>query len=125
MKKGTYVDGYVLVIPKKNVAAYKKMAAEGAKIWKKFGALDYKECIGQDLKSAKGSPMLSFTKMAKAESTDTVWFSYVVYKDKKHRDAVNKKVMAYFGKKYTNAEDMKMPFDERKAAVGGFSVVVG
>ncbi len=124
MKKGTYVDGFVLVIPKKNVAAYKKMAIEGAKIWKKFGALDYKECVGQDLKPAKGSPMLSFTKMAKAKSTDTVWFSYIVYKDKKHRDAVNKKVMAYFGKKYANAKDMKMPFYEKKTAVGGFSVVV-
>ena len=124
MKKGTYVDGFVLVIPKKNVAAYKKMATEGAKIWKKFGALDYKECVGKDLKPAKGSTMLSFVKMANAKSTDTVWFSYITYRDKKHRDAVNKKVMAYFSKKYADTKDMAMPFDEKKTAVGGFSVVV-
>ncbi len=124
MTKGNYVDGFVLVIPKKNVAAYKKMAAEGSKVWRKFGALDYKECVGQDLKQGKGSPMLSFTKMAKAKPNETVWFSYITYKDKKHRDAVNKKVMAYFSKKYANAKDMTMPFDEKKTAVGGFSVVV-
>jgi alkaline phosphatase len=100
------------------------MAAEGAKIWKKFGALDYKECVGQDLKPAKGNPVMSFTKMAKTKSNETVWFSYITYKDKKHRDAVNKKVMAHFDKKYADAKDMKMPFDMKRMAYGGFSVVV-
>ncbi|MFA5877173.1 MAG: DUF1428 domain-containing protein [Candidatus Paceibacterota bacterium] len=124
MNKGNYVDGFVLIIPKKNVSAYKKMAAEGVQIWKKFGALDYKECMGQDLKPSKGNPVLSFTKMAKAKSTDTVWFSYIVFKDKKHRDAVNKKVMDYFSKKYADKKHEDMPFDMKRMAYGGFSVAV-
>ena len=124
MNKGTYVEGFVLVIPKKNVAAYKKMAAEGSRVWRKFGALDYKECLGKDLKPAKGSSTLSFVAMTKAKPTETVWFSYIVYKNKKHRDAVTKKVMAHFEKKYADAKDMVMPFDEKKTAVGGFSVVI-
>lgn len=125
MTKGKYVDGFVLVIPKKNVAAYKKMASEGAKVWKKFGALDYMECMGDDLNPMTGgkpNPM-TFPKMAKAGADDTVWFSYVVYKNKKHRDAVNKKVMAYFDKKY-EGKNFDMPFDMKKVAMGGFSVVV-
>lgn len=124
MNKGNYVDGFVLVIPKKNVAAYKKMATEGARVWKKFGALDYKECVGQDLIPAKGNPVLSFAKVAKAKSNETVWFSYIVFKNKKHRDTVNKKVMDYFSKKYDDKKHEDMPFDMKKMAYGGFSVVV-
>jgi len=125
MTKGNYVDGFVLVIPKKNVAKYKKMATEGASIWKKFGALDYKECMGSDMKPSMGGARgLTFPKMTKAKPSETVWFSFVVYKDKKHRDAVNKKVMAYFSKKYSEKQMQDMPFDMKKMAYGGFSVVV-
>jgi hypothetical protein len=68
MKKGNYVDGFVLVIPKKNIAAYKKMAAEASKVWRKFGALDYKECMGEDLKpNMGGAKSLTFTKMTNAK----------------------------------------------------------
>jgi uncharacterized protein YbaA (DUF1428 family) len=126
--KATYVDGFVLVIPKKNVTAYKKMASEAEVIWKKFGALDYKECKGNDVrpKASKGAPThLSFTTLAGATASDTVWFSYVTYKNKTHRDQVNKKVMAYFSKKYANQKDQSMPFDMAKMAYGGFEVVVG
>jgi uncharacterized protein YbaA (DUF1428 family) len=82
MAKGNYVDGFVIVISKKNLGAYKKMAAEAAKVWKKFGALDYKECIGEDLKphTQGTTSSLTFIKMTKAKPTDTVWFSYIVFK---------------------------------------------
>lgn len=125
---GKYVDGFVFTVPKKNVAAYKKMARDGEKVWKKFGALDYKECMGHDLttKGGEGMPApISFKTLTKAKPTETVWFSYIVFKSKAHRDQVNKKVMAFFEKKYAGKEDMPMPFDPRKMAYGGFSVEVG
>ncbi|MCC6564071.1 DUF1428 domain-containing protein, partial [Candidatus Uhrbacteria bacterium] len=91
-----YVDGFVLVVPKKNAKAYKKMATEGARMWKKFGALEYFECMGDDLfpKGMGGVKALTFPKMTKMKKDETVWFSFIVYKSKKHRDQVNKKVMA-------------------------------
>ncbi len=81
MKKEKYVDGFVLVIPQKNVEEYKKMAKEGAKIWKKYGALDYKECMGDDMGSDMGGgvPLLAFPKMTKAkEGEDGVVFVHNV-----------------------------------------------
>lgn len=124
--KSTYVDGFVLVVPKKNVAAYRKMAREGAEAWKKFGALDYKECMGEDLKPKGDKNMmpLSFAKIVGAKPSDTVWFSYITFKNKKHRDAVNKKVMAFFDKKYANMKPQDMPMDPRRMAYGGFAVEV-
>lgn len=125
MKKGNYVDGFVLVIPKKKLAAYKKMAKEGKAAWMKFGALEYVECMGNDLGSdASGENGLGFIKMTKAKKNETVWFSYVVYKNKKHRDQVNKKVMDFFSKKYANVKNYEMPFDEGRMSRGGFSVEV-
>ncbi len=123
-----YVDGFVLAIQKKNVAAYKKMAREAEAVWKKFGALDYKECMGRDLTTKGGGGMpapLSFKTLANVKPTETVWFSYVTYKSKAHRDQVNKKVMDYFKKKYADKTDEPMPFDSRRMAYGGFSVEVG
>ncbi len=126
--KGSYVDGFVFPVPKKNVKAYKKMASEAAEVWMKFGALAYYECQGEDLK-VKGShgmpPPRSFVEMAKSGKGDTTWFSFIVFKNRKHRDAVNKKVMAHFEKKYADAKDMSMPFDTTKMAYGGFKVEVG
>ncbi len=117
----TYIDGFVIPIPKKNKAAYKKMASEGAAIWKKFGALSYKECRADDMKPKDA--LFTFPKMAKAKPTEEVWFSFIEFKSRAHRDAVNKKVMAYFQKKY---EDVKtpMPFDMKRMAYGGFAVEV-
>lgn len=115
---GTYVDGFVISIPKKNRAAYKKMAKEGAAIWKKFGALDYKECRIDDL--APNNIAFTFPKMAKAKEDDEVWFSFIVFKSKADRKAVNKKVMAYFDEKYKDKKDMPMPFDMKRMAYGGF-----
>ena len=121
-----YIDGFVFVVPKKKVPEYKKMAQLGAKIWKKFGALDYKECMGDDLapKMKGGMKHLLFPKMAKAKPDETVWFSYIVYKSKKHRDQVNAKVMKEMEKEMKEYKDKPMPFDMKRFAYGGFEVVV-
>jgi uncharacterized protein YbaA (DUF1428 family) len=124
MKKGTYVDGFVLMIPKRNAAAYRKMAREAMKVWMRFGALDYKECMLDDVRP----PMvtLTFPKLVRAKPSEAVWYSFIVYKDKRHRDAVNKKVMGYFSKKYTKEQMEKgMPFDMKRMSYGGFKVQVG
>lgn len=121
-----YVDGFVFVVPKKNLAAYKKMAKEGRDIWMKLGALDYKECMGDDLavKPQGGMKQRSFKEMAQAGSGDTVWFSYILYKSRKHRDQVNKKMNKEMEKSAEKYKDFKMPFDMNKMAYGGFTVEV-
>lgn len=120
MVQGTYVDGFVIAIPKKNKAAYVKMAKEASLVWKQFGALDYKECVIDDAKP-KGVTF-TFPKMTQTKPTEAVWFSFIVYKSRSHRDAVNKKVMAYFAKKY--GKDMDMPFEMNRFAYAGFEVEV-
>lgn len=126
-QSATYIDGFVLTVPKKNERAYKKMAAEAAVAWKKFGALDYKECRGDDLKTKGmgGMPApLSFTALAGAKEDERVWFSFITFKDKKHRKEVNKKVMAYFSELYKDKTGEPMPFDVARMAYGGFTVQV-
>jgi uncharacterized protein YbaA (DUF1428 family) len=122
MTKGSYVDGFVIPIPKKNTAKYKKMASEAMRVWMKFGALDYKECMIDDAKP----PFVAFTfpKMVKAKPGEVAWFSFIVFKSRAHRDAVNKKVMAFFEKKY-GKNMMNMPFDMKRFSYGGFKVEVG
>jgi uncharacterized protein YbaA (DUF1428 family) len=120
MAKGTYVDGFVISIPKKNTAKYKKIASEASRVWKKFGALDYKECIIDDAKPKYVK--LTFPKMAGSKPSEAVWFSYILFKSKKHRDEVNKKVMDYFAKKY--GDNMDMPFDMGRFSYAGFKVEV-
>ena len=123
--KSNYVDGFVLVVPKKKTAVYKKMAQEGAKMWKKYGALDYKECIGDDLAPNMGGvTMLTFPKLAKLKKGETVWFSFITYRSRAHRDAVNKKVMAEIDKQVEKYKNMSMPFDMKRMAYGGFKVIV-
>jgi alkaline phosphatase len=120
--KATYVDGFVLIVPKSKVAAYRKMARDGAKAWKRHGALSYRECMLDDVKPKFVT--FTFPKMAKAKKGDTVWFSYIEYRSKKHRDQVNAKVMKEMEAKYPDA--MKdMPFNMKKMAYGGFKVSVG
>ncbi len=121
MAKGKYVDGFVIPIPKKNEAKYKKIAREASRIWKQFGAIDYKECVLEDPKPE--FVVLTFPKMAKTKPGETVWFSFIVYKSRAHRNSVNKKVMAYFNKKYSKKE-MAMPFDMKRCAYAGFKVMV-
>ena len=126
MTKGNYVDGFVLVVPKNKVAAYKKMAQFGKKLWMKHGALDYKECRGEDLnvRGMDGKKSNVFAKVMKLKSGETVWFSFIVYKNRKHRDQINKKVMS--DPSMNDAmKDMPMPMDMKRFAYGGFSVEVG
>jgi len=121
MTKAKYVDGFVISIPKKNTAMYKKMAQDGCRVWKKFGALDYKECMIDD--ATPQSVILTFPKLTKMKPNETVWFSFITFKSRAHRDAVNKKVMAYYEKKYS--KDTPMPFAMDRFSVAGFKVIVG
>ena len=98
------------------------MARAGCLAWKKFGALDYKECILDDVNPPFVT--LTFPKMAKAKTGEVVWLSFIVFKSKAHRNAVNKKVMAYFAKKYGEEMSKSMPFDMKRFSFGGFKVVV-
>ena len=121
-----YVDGFVLVVPKDKTEEYKKMAEEGRDIWMKHGAVSYFECIGDDLepKEMGGMKPLGFEKLAKAESNETVWFSFITYNSKEHRDEVNKKVVVEMNEKNKDQNDFQMPFDMSRMAQGGFKVVV-
>ncbi len=121
----TYVDGYVIPIRKDKVSAYKKMAKWGAKLWKKHGALDYYECIGDDLRVKKGEGQ-GFKKMAKLKSNETVVFSFIVYKSRKHRDEINKEVMKEMMKNMTqkDVEEMSEVFDMKRFSKGGFKTIV-
>ncbi len=126
--KGTYVDGFVLVVPRAKRTAYKKMAEEAKHSWLKRGALDYKECR-LDHPNPKWIT-LTFPKLAKVKKNEEVWFSYIVYRDKKQRDRVNKAVEKemiewHKKKKLSKKEAMaQMPFDMKKMAYGGFRVEV-
>lgn len=121
-----YVDGFVLVVPKNKVEEYKKMAENGRDTWMKCGALEYYECRGDDLvpQEMGGERACAFTEMAGATSSDTVWFSFIVFKSKKHRDEVNAKVMEEMNKQMEGYKDMSMPFDMKQMAYGGFQVEV-
>ena len=113
-----YVDGYVLAVPKKNLKAYARMARWGERVWRKHGALDYKECVGDDLKPKWGTP---FRRMMKLKPGETVVFSYIVYKSRAHRDRVNAKVMREMEKTEMPKD---MPFDLKRMVYGGFRVLV-
>ena len=125
--EANYVDGFILVVSKKNFKLYREMAQWGKKLWMKHGALDYKECVGDDLatKSMGGMKPLSFTKLAKAKSNEIVWFSFIIFKSRKHRDQVNAKVMKDSLMNDPKWKDKPMPFDMKRMAYGGFKVVVG
>ena len=114
----SYVDGFVLVVPKKKIALYKKIARKAGRIWREHGALDYRECVGDDLKVKFGLP---FPQLTKAKAGETVVFSWIVYKSRAHRDKVNAKVMA---DKRLKMEGTEMPFDMKRMAYGGFKTVV-
>ena len=119
-----YVDGFVLPVPKKNVASYQKMAEMGKKIWLKYGALDYIEAVGDDLNpKSMGVKVLTFPKMAKVKAGETVVFSFIVYKSRSHRHEVNAKVIKEMMSDPKN-KDMAMPFDMKRMAYGGFKAIV-
>jgi alkaline phosphatase len=119
-----YVDGYVLPLPTRNLALYKKMAAQAGRIWMKHGALRYVECISDDLKSVEKWGGVSFAKLAKAARNDKVVFAFVIYKSKAHRDKVNAKVMKDPSMNDPKNKDKPMPFEMKRMAYGGFSTIV-
>jgi uncharacterized protein YbaA (DUF1428 family) len=121
-----YVDGFVLVVPKGKEAEYQKMAEEGRDSWMKHGALQYFECKGDDLAQEEmgSEKSRSFSEMAGAEDGDDVWFSFIVFESKEHRDEVNKKVMDEMNEAYSEQSGFISPFDMSKMAKGGFEVVV-
>ena len=115
-----YVDGYVLPVPKRNLQAYRRMAQRASRVWRDHGALEYRECVGDDLSAKMGMP---FARAVKLKRGETVVFSWIVFKSRAHRDRVNAKVM----KDPRIARMMKlepMPFDDKRMAYGGFKVIV-
>ena len=113
-----YADGFVLVVPKKNVAAYMRMAKRAGRIWREHGALEYCECAGDDLKPPMGVP---FPRLARVKRGETVVFSWIVYRSRAHRDRVNAKVMADPRMQKMSGP---MPFDPKRMAYGGFTIGV-
>jgi uncharacterized protein YbaA (DUF1428 family) len=114
-----YVDGFVLPVPKKNIAAYRALARKAGKIWREYGALEYVECVADDVKPGKWT---SFPQSVKLKPNEVVWFSWIVYKSRKHRDRINAKVMK--DKRLANMDPKKMPFDGKRMFWGGFKSMV-
>lgn len=115
-----YVDGFVLPVPKKNLATYRRMAQAASKIWKEHGALDYRECVGDDLSVKFGLP---FPKGIKTKPGETVVFSYILYKSRAHRDKVNGKVMKD-PRIAEMCDEKSMQFDAKRMLYGGFKTLV-
>ncbi len=115
-----YVDGFVLPVPKKNLKAYRAMATGASKVWRDHGALEYSECVGEDLKPMFGA---SFAKQLKCKKGETVVMAWIVYKSRAHRDTVNKKVMKD-PRLGAMCDPKNMPFDVKRMLYGGFEVIV-
>ena len=114
-----YVDGYVLPILKKNVSAYRKIAQLGAKVWIDHGALEYRECVGENLTVPWGVP---FPRLAKTKAGETVVFAWIVFKSRAHRDRVNAKVMK--DPRLAKMSPDTMPCDMKRMSYGGFTTIV-
>ena len=116
----SYVDGFLVPVPKKKLADYRRMAAKAGKIWREHGALEFRECIADDVKWGKRT---SFPRSVKQKSGETVFFSYIVYKSRADRDRINAKVMK--DKRLAKMMNPKaMPFDAKRMIWGGFKTVV-
>jgi uncharacterized protein YbaA (DUF1428 family) len=121
-----YVDGFVLVVPKGKEADYQKMAEDGRDSWMRHGALQYFECRGEDLRPQEMGDEKSrtFAEIAGASEDENVWFSFIVFESRQHRDAVNAKVMQEMGETYSEMSDFVMPVDATRMAYGGFEAVI-
>ena len=116
----TYVDGFVVPVPKRKLEAYRKMARKGGKIWREHGALEFHEFVADDVPYGKRT---SFPRAVKVKPTETVVFAYIVYRSRKHRDSVNARVMK--DKRSASMMDLKnIPFDARRMIYGGFRSIV-
>lgn len=115
-----YVDGFLIAVPKKKIAQYKKIAKLASKIWREYGALDYRECVADDVPYGKRT---SFPRAVKQKTGETVVFAYITYKSRKQRDTINKKVMKdpRLAKMMTPGA---MPFDTKRMIWGGFKTIV-
>lgn len=114
-----YVDGFLLIVPTDRIEDYKKIAKKAGKIWREYGALEYRECVGDDLDIPFGRP---FPKLLKLKAGETAVFSWIVYRSKAQRDQVNAKVMK--DPRLSNMDPKTMPFDMKKMSMGGFTVLV-
>jgi uncharacterized protein YbaA (DUF1428 family) len=120
-----YVDGFLIVVPKDKLDDYRKMAEEGRDIWLKHGALDYKECVGDDLDPKMGDmELLSFPTLTGLAPDEALIFSFIVYNSRHHRDEVNARVMSDPAMGPEAMKDKPMPFDMKRFSYGGFKVVV-
>jgi len=116
----SYVDGFVLAVPKKKIEAYRRMAKKASKVWRDHGAVDYMECVADDVKPGK---LTSFPQSVKLKTGEIVVFAYIVYKSRAHRDRVNAKVMK--DPRLAAMMDPKaMPFDAKRMIYGGFKGLV-
>jgi uncharacterized protein YbaA (DUF1428 family) len=115
-----YVDGFLLPVPKKNLAAYRRMSQKAGKVWRDHGALQYVEAAADDLDVKMGT---SFAKTAKVKQGETVVFAWIVFKSRAHRDKVNAKVMKD-PRLAGMMNDKAMPFDVKRMAYGGFKTIV-
>lgn len=114
-----YVDGFVIAVPKKNIRAYRATAAKAGKVWMEHGAISYYECAGDDLKAKWGTP---FPKLVKAKRGEMVFFSWIVYKSRTHRDRVNARVMK--DERILKLMQGRELFDMKRMSYGGFKSVV-
>ena len=114
-----YVDAFVLPVPKRKLAAYRRISRMAGKVWRHHGALEYRECVGNDLRVKMGVP---FPRLAKVRPGETVVFSWIVYKSRAARDRVNAKVMK--DPRMAKAMNQPMPFDVKRMTMGGFTVFV-
>jgi uncharacterized protein YbaA (DUF1428 family) len=114
-----YVDGFVLPVPRRNAAAYRRIARKAGRIWREHGALAYYECVADDVKPGKWT---SFPQSVKLKKGEVVWFSWIVYKSRRHRDRVNAKVMK--DPRLAGMMPAAMPFDGKRMIYGGFEVAV-
>jgi uncharacterized protein YbaA (DUF1428 family) len=114
-----YVDGFVVPVPKKQVQAYRRMARKAGKIWMEHGALEVKECVADDVSMGK---VTSFPRSVKRKPSETVMFSWIIYKSRAHRDRVNAKVMQ--DPRLEGMDENEMPGDMKRMIYGGFKVIV-
>jgi uncharacterized protein YbaA (DUF1428 family) len=114
-----YVDGFVLPVPKRNFDAYRRMARKAGKIWREYGALEYRECVADDVPMGK---VTSFPRSVKVKRGETVVFAWIVFKSRAHRDRVNAKVMK--DPRLADMDEKAMPFDAKRMIYGGFKVAV-
>lgn len=128
--KPTYIDAFVLVIAKDKIERYKKMATDGCNVWMQFGALSYRECMGHAISGPQepGMESLPFGTLVNLKEDETVWFSYIEYASKEHRDEVNAKVMAHWEQKFKDNPEAMSEYsdvlDMKRMSTGGFRIEV-